>query len=158
MSDSAARWWEAPGAVEPRSKHFRLGEWSKSPELSATPYPQGLVHRWYALAETLDIIREAVGRPIELTPNGGYRNEVHNRERNGKRASRHMFGDAADIRARGWSAKRLHALILRMYNEGKLPQLGGLGLYSWGVHVDTRPKAPGAKLARWGGAASGQIA
>ena len=134
---------------EPRSRWFRLSEWNGNHRLAAL-YPVALVEtRWRPLAETLDAIREAVGKAITITPNGGFRAQSHNAAVGGKRNSRHMFGDAADIRADHTSSKKLHSLILTMYREGKLPRLGGLGLYPTFVHVDTRPRAKGAKLARW---------
>lgn len=95
----------------------------------------------------LQPVRDRVGLALPIL--SGYRTEAYNRRIGGARLSRHVQGDAADLRPpAGWTAARLHALILRMYEAGELPALGGLGLYPGFVHVDVRP---GERLARWTG-------
>ena len=140
--------------TEPKSRYFVLSEWeqmvNKRPE--AEEYPRNWVEeRWRPLVTMLDRIREAARCQITVTPNGGYRAPDHNRAVGGKRNSRHLYGDAADIRASKLTPKALHALILRLYKEGALKSLGGLGRYPGFVHVDTRPREPGQLLARWDG-------
>jgi uncharacterized protein YcbK (DUF882 family) len=143
-----------------RTKYFALSEWNSKHPL-AEPYPaQWVETRWRPLAQMLDKIRERLGEPIRVTPSGGYRPAAMNRAISGALNSRHTYGDAADIQAKTWSAKRLHALIVKMYQEGAIPELGGLGLYDYTktirgklvriqfVHVDTRPRIKG-HLARW---------
>jgi len=126
---------------EPRSKWFRLSEWNSRHRL-ATPYPPTWVEsRWRPLAETLDVIRDEAGCAITISPNGGFRNYDHNRDIGGAPNSQHPKGRAADLRCRKLSPKQLYALILRLHAAGKLPRLGAVGLYSWGVHVDIRPSA-----------------
>lgn len=140
---------------DPRSKHFSLAEWEQNvgkpdwPEAEA--YPRTWVDtRWMPLARMLDKIRDEWGTPVYLTPNGGYRGPFHNRRVDGKPRSQHMEGRAADIKGASGSARALHAYILQMWKDGKLPELGGLGLYPRFVHVDTRPKASSLRLAQWG--------
>lgn len=49
---------------------------------------------------TLDLIRAELGSPLHI--NSGYRSFAHNQAVNGKQASAHMEGKAADIRTRDW--------------------------------------------------------
>jgi len=114
-----------------------------------TPYPRAWIDtRLLPLcAEVLQPVRNRVGASIPVL--SGFRTDAYNRKIGGARLSQHVQGRAADLRPpKGWTAARLHALILEMYNDGELPRLGGLGLYPGFVHVDVRP---GAKLARWTG-------
>lgn len=114
-----------------------------------TPYPTGRIdtHLRPLCEGVIQPVRDRVGLPLPIL--SGFRTEAYNRSIGGARLSRHVQGDAADLRPpRGWTSARLHALILKMYNAGELPLLGGLGLYPGFVHVDVRP---GARLARWTG-------
>ena len=38
--------------------------------------------------------------------------------------------------------------VVKAWHDGKLPELGGVGLYDWGVHIDIA-KAPDGHLRRW---------
>lgn len=130
------------------TKYFEIEEWDSRHPLAA-PYPrEWAVDRWLPLARTLDVIREALGEPLTVTPNGGYRTPSMNQAIGGAKRSQHCEGYAADVTAAKASAKKVHALVLRLWKEGKLPLLGGLGLYGSFVHVDIRPK-DGNVLARW---------
>lgn len=131
----------------PRSKWFKLRNWNSN-HPKATPYPAEWKTTWYVLARVLDLIRDRAGCAIWLTPNGGYRNPEHNRAVGGRPMSEHKWGRAADIQARKLTPRKLHDLILSMYRAGELPDLGGLGIYDWGVHVDIRPHE-GRRLKRW---------
>jgi len=133
-----------------KTAHFAVDEWESKHPL-AKPYPaEWIEDRWRPLAETLEIIRGAVGVTISVTPNGGYRSPAHNKAIGGRQFSQHMQGRAADIKAGGAvSAEKLHATIARLWANGKLPRLGGLGLYPTFVHVDVRANAMGTKLAQW---------
>jgi hypothetical protein len=141
---------------EPRTKYFALSEWEQNvgnpkwPEAEA--YPREWVEsRWRPLAELLDVIRAAWGSPIYLTPSGGYRAPAHNRRVDGTARSQHMEGRAADIRPASGSARKLHAFVLQLHKDGRLPGLGGLGYYGEKfVHVDTRPRTARQRLAQWG--------
>lgn len=125
--------------------HFDTDEFASK---DGTPYPAARVqtHLRPLCWEVLERIREEVDGPIEVI--SGYRTPARNRRVNGARASRHIEGDAADIRTKRLPAPKLHALILRMYAEGRLPLLGGLGRYVGFVHVDIRPTR---HLVRWRG-------
>ena len=81
------------------------------------------------LVEYLQKIRDHFGKSVNI--NSGYRCKTHNAAVGGASASNHMDGEAADIRISG-----VTPLEVAQYAEhiGML----GIGVYSWGVHVDTR--------------------
>lgn len=81
------------------------------------------------LVEYLQKIRDHFGKSVNI--NSGYRCKTHNAAVGGASASNHMGGKAADIRISG-----VTPLEVAQYAEhiGML----GIGVYSWGVHVDTR--------------------
>lgn len=83
-----------------------------------------------ALVRVLDAIREETGLPVYV--NSGIRCPEHNAAVGGADNSRHMDGDAADIRCPGKTPKELYDIA-----EPHL-QDGGLGLYDYGIHVDKR--------------------
>ncbi len=91
-----------------------------------------------ALVRVLDAIREETGLPVYI--NSGIRCAAHNAAVGGAADSRHMYGDAADIRCPGKTPKQLYDIA-----DPLLPD-GGLGIYSWGIHVDIR-----GVRARWEG-------
>ena len=82
------------------------------------------------LVRFLDAFREAVGEPVYV--GSGVRCVQHNADVGGAPQSRHLYGDAADIRCAGKTPRELYDLA-----DAMLPH-GGLGLYDWGIHVDTR--------------------
>ena len=81
------------------------------------------------LVDYLQKIRNHFGKAVSI--NSGYRCQKHNASVGGASKSNHMDGEAADIRISG-----VTPLELAKYAEsiGVL----GLGVYSWGVHIDTR--------------------
>jgi uncharacterized protein YcbK (DUF882 family) len=103
-----------------------------------------------ALAQdVLQPLRVRWGAPIIIT--SWWRSQAWNERCGGAQASTHLTADGADIRPVQLEMVNLfHALILRMYEAGQLPGLGGLGNYPgrW-VHVDRR-RVPG-RLRRWTG-------
>ena len=58
--------------------------------------------------------------------------------------SYHTKGMAADLHPRGKTPAQLYAIAEEVMVE-MIPGRGGLGLYSWGIHVDT------GKYSRWNG-------
>lgn len=141
-----------------------------------TPYPLAQVDgedpagrpwgesRLGPLCVVLEAVREAAGAPIVI--DSGYRTLAYDQRlydasaKNGLVAkpegSQHPKGRAADIKCAALSPKALHALILDLYRAGKIPQLGGIGLYPTFVHVDVRPHS--GHLAQWGGDRATNIA
>lgn len=91
-----------------------------------------------AFVRKLDAFRERVGEPVYI--NSGVRCPEHNEAVGGADDSRHLYGDAADIRCIGKTPEQLYAIADEIFHDG------GVGLYDWGIHVDAR----GYK-ARWNG-------
>lgn len=91
------------------------------------------------MVRIVDQIRKHFGKP--LTPNSAIRCKKRNAEVGGASNSQHLYGTAADISVPGVSPKTVAA-----YVETLLPNTGGIGIYSWGVHVDTRKTK-----SRWNG-------
>jgi hypothetical protein len=81
------------------------------------------------LIDYLQKIRNHFGKAVSI--NSGYRCQKHNASVGGASKSNHMDGEAADIRISG-----VTPLELAKYAEsiGVL----GIGVYSWGIHIDTR--------------------
>lgn len=91
------------------------------------------------LVRTLDTIRAHFGVPVRV--NSGIRCKTHNANVGGASGSQHLYGTAADIVIRGITPKQAAA-----YAETLLPNTGGIGIYSWGIHVDVRKTK-----SRWNG-------
>lgn len=81
------------------------------------------------LIQFLQKIRTHFGKSVHI--NSGYRCKAHNSKVGGASKSNHMDGEAADIRING-----VTPIEIAQYAEsiGVL----GIGVYSWGVHIDTR--------------------
>jgi hypothetical protein len=131
------------------SPNFTVGEFTQR-GAPYTPYPaQWIASRLQPLTQVLETIRAAAGgRSIKIT--SGYRSEAYNTkiyQAKGKTPtkSQHIQGRAADIQIEGMRASDVHALILKLYREGKIA-IGGLGKYPTFTHVDIRPTAT---LAQW---------
>ncbi len=73
------------------------------------------------LVETLDVIRAKVGVPVTVI--SGTRCPKHNASVGGVANSAHTTGEAADIQAKGYDAKRLIDAIDVLYKAGRLPYL-----------------------------------
>ena len=89
-----------------------------------------------AFVRKLDAFRERVGEPVYI--NSGIRCAAHNAAVDGAKGSRHLYGDAADIRCDGKTPEQLYAIAEEVFADG------GVGLYDWGIHVDAR-----TTKARW---------
>lgn len=93
-----------------------------------------------ALVRMLDKVRTKRGKPMHI--NSGIRCKQHNANTEGSsKTSKHMDGNAADVRITG-----VTPYALAKDFEELMPNTGGIGVYSWGVHVDTRPNKT-----RWNG-------
>jgi uncharacterized protein YcbK (DUF882 family) len=91
------------------------------------------------LVEVLQKIRTHFGRPLIIS--SGFRTASHNKKVGGATYSQHLYGTAADICISGVKPKDMAA-----FAETLLPNTGGIGIYSWGIHVDVRKVK-----ARWTG-------
>ena len=78
-------------------------------------------------------VRDKFG--YSFSPNSAYRTVSYNAKIGGAAKSQHCYGMAVDIPAKdGTTPQQLYDFF-----EEILGDTGGLGLYSWGVHVDPRP-------------------
>ena len=93
------------------------------------------------LAKNLQVLRDEVKKPIKIT--SGYRSPEHNAKVGGAKSSRHITGEAADLKIEGYTPKQVAAVIEKLIAAGKMKQ-GGIGTYSTWVHYDVRGTA-----ARW---------
>ena len=88
-----------------------------------------------------DEIRRRAGVP--LTVNSGLRCARHNAEVGGVSNSLHTTGQAVDLSGNIAPAKLRQ--IAEQVQAEMIPGRGGLGLYSWGIHIDN------GKKSRWNG-------
>lgn len=85
----------------------------------------------------LEAVRAKFGAPVTIT--SGYRSPSWNAKVGGAKASRHLTGEAADIRVAGVSPRAVYDWA------GAYFAAGGIGLYATWVHIDCR-----TTRARWG--------
>lgn len=90
------------------------------------------------LVRTLDAIRAKLGVPVTIS--SGIRCTRHNANVGGVSNSQHLYGIAADLQS-GAGPARMKAVA-----EAVMGNTGGIGLYGWGIHVDTR-----SGCSRWNG-------
>jgi uncharacterized protein YcbK (DUF882 family) len=83
------------------------------------------------LVNTLDILRNQVGKPVYI--NSGYRTPTRNKEVGGAKYSYHMRGMAADIRVDGISPKEIANKLNKI-----VPDECGIIVYENWVHLDVR--------------------
>ena len=93
------------------------------------------------MVRTVDEIRRRLGVPVSIVDAGGsgVRCKTHNANVGGVANSEHLFGRAADLHSSA-SPARMKAVA-----EEVMGNTGGIGLYDWGIHVDT------GKYSRWNG-------
>ncbi|MGE4345954.1 MAG: YcbK family protein [Flavobacteriaceae bacterium] len=101
-----------------------------------TIVPRHLLPNLKELAENLQVLREYLGVPVQVT-GSGYRTRTHNKRVGGTKNSLHLEAKAADINAKGLTPKQLYDVIEKSIAQGKMKQ-GGLGLYPTFVHYDIR--------------------
>jgi uncharacterized protein YcbK (DUF882 family) len=132
--------------------HFSVDEFRSH---DGVEYPaEWIDDRLRPLCALLEQIRAACGdRSIYLT--SGYRSPSHNAAVGGAQLSQHVEGRAVDLVVDGMAPSDVHHKILMLAVAGKLPLLGGLGVYPRWVHVDTRDRPPSGHLARWTGVGVG---
>lgn len=93
------------------------------------------------MVRTVNEIRRVLGIPISIVDAGGsgVRCPTHNAEVGGVWNSEHLYGRAADLHSSATPAQ------MKAAAEKVMGNTGGIGLYSWGIHVDT------GKYSRWNG-------
>lgn len=119
-------------------------------DAARTPYPEEWrLSRAGRLADAFEWVREACGdRPIPIL--SAFRTWEWNRIMPGgpgAEKSQHPEGTALDLGIpRGLTRLHFHQRILAVAHVRGL--IIGIGLYPWGVHIDTRH---GYRLVRWNG-------
>ena len=93
------------------------------------------------LAEDLQVLRDVLNKPIELT--NAYRCPEHNTKVGGVKTSQHLSGKAADIQVKGLDPKEVADQVEDLM-KSELITKGGVGRYSTFTHVDIR-----GNNARW---------
>lgn len=89
------------------------------------------------LYEILELFRSYIGDKPMIT-HCINRCQKHNKNVGGVKNSQHVGGHAWDGHVAGLTTKELHELALSAYKNNILP--GGLGLYDWGIHIDSGKK------------------
>lgn len=126
-----------------------------------TPYPQKWLSRALRLGEVFEYFRTLCGG-VPLTVSAGFRTISHQRGlyRGKKRKvtrSQHCEGRAIDIhRPRSLSLAEFHARARLCAKTCR--DIGGVGYYPWGVHLDIRRRPKSGRLARWGSRAAKKLA
>jgi len=122
------------------SKNFALAELTHSDTAKArgidNSLPPYLMRNIKALAERLQMIRDALGIPIAVS--SGYRCPELNNAVGGSKNSQHQLGLAADIHAKGYTAQELFDVISGSnfgFDQLILERVGGK---EW-VHISVQP-------------------
>lgn len=87
-----------------------------------------------------DEIRHRLGKPLNV--NSGMRCSVWNQIQGGVSNSQHLYGTAVDLGCPvGTTPAKMAAIA-----EDVIGNTGGIGIYSWGIHIDSRKTK-----SRWNG-------
>jgi uncharacterized protein YcbK (DUF882 family) len=121
-------------AATATTAHFAMEEFRCR---DGTEVPERFRGNIQRLMENLEVLRSELGNsPIAIT--SGYRTCSYNCTlRGAARSSRHLCGQAADIRVQGYTPSEVHAAVERLIAAGRMVE-GGLGLYRTFVHYDVR--------------------
>jgi hypothetical protein len=87
-----------------------------------------------------DEIRHRLGKPLSV--NSGMRCSVWNQIQGGVSNSQHLYGTAVDLGCPAGTTPAKMAAIA----EDVIGNTGGIGIYSWGIHIDSRKTK-----SRWNG-------
>ncbi len=126
-------------AANASSTNFSLAEFKCRDGTDVPKKFRGTVQQ---LMNNLEVLRTELGNN-SITINSGYRTPAYNKSIGGASRSRHMCGQAADIKVRNHTPKRVADTIEKLIKSRKMRQ-GGLGRYSSFVHYDVR-----GSRARW---------
>lgn len=92
------------------------------------------------MVKIADEIRARIGKPISI--NSGLRCKTHNANVGGVFNSQHLLGKAADLGCPiGCTPAQMASIA-----ESIMGNTGGIGIYTWGIHIDTR-----SAKSRWNG-------
>ena len=118
-------------------KYFKKQEFACKCGKYCNGYPAEIDMNMVKIA---DQIREKIGKPITI--NSGLRCKTHNSNVGGVSNSQHLLGKAADLGCPSGCTPDQMASIA----ESIIGNTGGIGIYSWGIHIDTR-----SEKSRWSG-------
>jgi uncharacterized protein YcbK (DUF882 family) len=113
------------------TNNFNLNEFNKH----NFPLTETILRNIQELAKNLQVLRDEVKKPIKIT--SGYRDSSFNKKIGGASQSRHITGQAADLKIEGYTPKQVAAIIEKLIASGKMKQ-GGLGIYKTWIHYDIR--------------------
>ena len=128
---------ETAGTFWDGIKYFKKSEFSCKCGKYCDGYPAEIDMNMVSIA---DKIRDQIGKPITI--NSGLRCKTHNSNVGGVSNSQHLLGKAADLGCPNGCTPTQMASIA----EEIIGNTGGIGVYSWGIHIDTR-----SIKARWNG-------
>ena len=112
------------------TKNFSLKEFECK---DGSTIPDDLLDNVQELSEQLQILRDFIGKPINI--NSSYRSPSHNKRVGGKSKSQHLLAKAADIKVEGVRASDIHGIISELIKDGRMKE-GGLGKYASFTHYD----------------------
>ena len=118
-------------------KYFKKQEFACKCGKYCNGYPAEIDMNMVKIA---DEIRSRIGKPIRI--NSGIRCKIHNANVGGVSNSQHLLGNAADLGCPSGCTPTQMASIA----EEIMGDTGGIGIYSWGIHIDTR-----SAKSRWNG-------
>lgn len=124
--------------MDPKADNMKLTKnFSKSEfdSKDGAEMPKDVLNNVKILAENLQVLRDAIGKPIKI--NSGYRSKSHNKNIGGSRNSQHLLGKAADIVVKGMTSKTVLKIIENLILTKDM-QDGGIGYYSNFTHYDIR--------------------
>ena len=125
------------GTVWDEIKYFKKPEFACKCGKYCNGYPAEIDMNMVKIA---DQIRNRIGKPITI--NSGLRCKTHNANVGGVSNSQHLLGKAADLGCpNGFTPTQMASIA-----EEIIGNTGGIGVYSWGIHIDTR-----SIKARWNG-------
>ena len=125
------------GALWEEIKYFKKSEFACKCGKYCDGYPAEIDMNMVKIA---DKIREKIGKPITI--NSGLRCKTHNSNVGGVFNSQHLLGKAADLGCPiGCTPAQMASIA-----ETIMGNTGGIGIYTWGIHIDTR-----SAKSRWNG-------
>lgn len=135
--DTSTKEENATGNFWDGIKYFKRSEFACKCEKYCNGYPAEIDMKMVKIA---DAIRERIRKPISV--NSGLRCKTHNANVGGVSNSQHLYGTAADLGCPiGCTPSHMASIA-----EEIMGNTGGIGIYSWGIHIDTR-----STKSRWNG-------
>ena len=135
--DTSTKEENATGNFWDGIKHFKRSEFACKCGKYCNGYPAEIDMKMVKIA---DAIRERIRKPISV--NSGLRCKTHNANVGGVSNSQHLYGTAADLGCPSGCTPEQMASIA----EEIMGDTGGIGIYTWGIHIDTR-----STKSRWNG-------